>query len=91
MTVTIRHWEERVPGLRIDGEPWRIRIQELSGSRPGPATAIVAGVIGDKPLAVLALHALARSSLNAIWPAPFYWYPPPIRSGCPAECATTRI
>ena len=60
MTVTIRHWEERVPGLRIDGEPWRIRIQELSGSRPGPATAIVAGVIGDKPLAVLALHALAR-------------------------------
>ncbi len=60
MTVTLSSWDERVPGLRVDGEPWRIRFHELRGSRPGPATAIVAGVIGDKPLAVLALHALAQ-------------------------------
>ena len=47
-----------VHGLRIDEFPWRIHVNEF-GDGAGPATAILAGVIGDKPLGVLALHALA--------------------------------
>ena len=56
MSVSVTSWDVDVPGKRIDGEPWRIRFHELQGSRPGPSTAIVAGIIGDKPLAVLAVH-----------------------------------
>lgn len=47
-----------VHGLRIDEFPWRIHVNEF-GESSGPATAIVAGIIGDKPLGVLALHELA--------------------------------
>lgn len=46
-------------GMRPDGAPWRIPVVELVGDRPGPSTVFVAGVWGDKPLAVLALWALA--------------------------------
>ncbi len=60
MSVTVRSWDIEVPGRRIGGDRWTIRCHEFKGSRPGPATAIVAGVIGDKPLAVLALHELGR-------------------------------
>ena len=45
---------------RADGEPWNLRFVTLTGSSPGPATAFVAGVFGDKPLATAALWALAQ-------------------------------
>ena len=60
MAVQVRSWDVEVPGRRIDGSAWTIRLHRLQGSRPGPATAIVAGIIGDKPLAVLAVHELRR-------------------------------
>ncbi|MBM6595540.1 succinylglutamate desuccinylase/aspartoacylase family protein [Microvirga pudoricolor] len=49
-----------VDGLRIDDFPWRIHVHQF-GRGDGPATAIVAGIIGDKPLGVLALHELCRT------------------------------
>ncbi len=58
MGTPIRTFDVDVPGLRVDGTPWQIRFHELKGTKPGPATAIVAGINGDKPLAVLAVHAL---------------------------------
>jgi hypothetical protein len=45
---------------RADGEPWQLRFAVIEGSSPGPATAFVAGVFGDKPLGTMALWALAR-------------------------------
>jgi predicted deacylase len=45
---------------RADGQPWQIRIVKVSGSSPGPVTAFVAGIFGDKPLATKALWALVR-------------------------------
>ena len=45
---------------RADGQPWQIRIVTAAGGSPGPVTAFVAGVFGDKPLATAALWALAR-------------------------------
>lgn len=45
---------------RADGEPWRFKVATIEGSSPGPVTAFVAGVFGDKPLATMALWALAR-------------------------------
>ena len=60
MSVKTHSWEVEVPGRRIDGSAWAIRFHELVGSCPGPATAVVAGIIGDKPLAVLAVHELRR-------------------------------
>ena len=59
MGVTTRSWDIAV-GRRVDGEPWRVRVVELTGSRSGPTTAFVAGVFGDMPLACLALHELGR-------------------------------
>ena len=50
--------EIEVPARRVDGTRWRIPVHSFQGSRPGPRTVIVAGIIGDKPLAVLALHRL---------------------------------
>lgn len=50
--------EIEVPGRRIDGTCWRIPVYSFTGSRPGPRTVVIAGAIGDKPLAVLALHEL---------------------------------
>ena len=60
MGVQTRSWDVEVPGRRIDGGAWTIRFHELTGTRPGPATAIIAGINGDKPLAVLAVHELRR-------------------------------
>jgi hypothetical protein len=53
-----KRWHIDLGGMRMDGPPWRISVQEFGGG-PGPATLIVAGMIGDKPLGVLALHDLA--------------------------------
>ncbi len=50
---------------RVDGGTWNTRFHRLVGARPGPATAIVAGVIGDKPLAVLAVHELRKILLGS--------------------------
>lgn len=52
-------WDVPV-GHRVGSEPWKIRFVELRGDQPGPATAIVAGIFGDKPLGCLAVHALGR-------------------------------
>ena len=52
-------WDVPV-GHRVGSEPWKIRFVELRGAQPGPATAIVAGIFGDKPLGCLAVHALGR-------------------------------
>jgi predicted deacylase len=46
-------------GKRVDGESWRIALIELRGSSPGPSTAFVAGVYGDKALSCLTLTTLA--------------------------------
>ena len=45
---------------RADGAPWNLRFVTIEGSSPGPVTAFVAGVFGDKPLATAALWALAE-------------------------------
>ncbi len=63
MGVTTRDWDITVGG-RIDGEPWRVRVVELTGSGSGPTTAFVSGVFGDKPLACLALHELRRQLVS---------------------------
>jgi len=59
MAVTRRSWDVPV-STRADGQPWRIRFVELTGSKPGPTTAFVSGVFGDKPLGTMALWGLAR-------------------------------
>ena len=64
MSVTIRSWNVEVPGQRVGGDGWQIRFHQYTGNRPGPATAFVAGINGDKPLAVLALHELGRRLAN---------------------------
>lgn len=63
MSVRQRHFTRPVSG-RADGQPWLLRFFEISGSAPGPSTAFVAGVFGDKPLCVLALWELARRLMN---------------------------
>ena len=50
----------RAVSRRADGEPWRLHFVELRGARPGPSTAFVAGIFGDKPLCTLALWELAE-------------------------------
>ena len=50
-------WHIDLPGTRVDEFPWRIHAHELDGGG-GPATCILAGMIGDKPLGVLTLHKL---------------------------------
>jgi len=59
MGVTIRNRDIKLGG-RIDGDPWRVPVVEVTGSAGGPTTAFVAGVFGDKPLGCLALHELGR-------------------------------
>ena len=58
--MTILTTREVEVGRRADGRPWQIRFLVIEGSSPGPATAFVAGVFGDKPLATAALWELAR-------------------------------
>lgn len=64
MGVKTGSWDIVVGG-RIDGQPWRVPVFELTGSQSGPTTAFVAGIFGDKPLACLALHEL-RQRLAAL-------------------------
>ena len=60
-----RRWHIDLPGTREDEFPWRVHVQEFGSG--GPATAILAGMIGDKPLGVLAMHELAaRLSRRAV-------------------------
>ena len=66
MVVSVRDRVVSI-GRRVDGEPWRLRVVELVGDRPGPATTILAGILGDKPLGPLAAHGvidrLSRATL----------------------------
>ena len=57
--MTVRTWDVPV-GRRADGQPWNLRFVEVSGSRPGPTTAFVSGIFGDKPLGVMALWGLLQ-------------------------------
>jgi predicted deacylase len=59
MSVRVESSETPV-GRRADGTPWTLRFVEVAGSAPGPTTAFVAGVFGDKPLGTMTLWALAR-------------------------------
>ena len=57
--MTTRTWDVPV-GRRADGRPWNLRFVEVTGSRPGPTTAFVSGIFGDKPLGVMALWGLLQ-------------------------------
>lgn len=57
--MTVRTWDVPV-GRRADGQPWQLRFIEVTGSRPGPTTAFVSGIFGDKPLGVMALWRLIQ-------------------------------
>lgn len=59
MGVSTRTWDVPV-SRRADGQPWQLRFVELTGSTPGPTTAFVSGVFGDKPLGTIALWGLVR-------------------------------
>lgn len=59
MNPKLEHFSVPV-GRRADGEPWKLRFVVVEGAAPGPTTAFVAGVFGDKPLASMALWGLAR-------------------------------
>lgn len=47
-------------GGRIDGDDWRLRFVEVVGARPGPTTAFVSGLFGDKPLGCLTLFEFSK-------------------------------
>jgi uncharacterized protein len=47
-------------GARVDGTPWQLRIIEHRSGRPGPTTAVLGGMYGDKAMSCLALHAIDR-------------------------------
>src|SRR5258706_4310099 len=51
-------WNIEIRNSRVDDTPGRIRVHELKGRAPGPATSIIACIVGDKPLGALTLHAL---------------------------------
>jgi len=51
-------WNIEIRNSRVDDTPWRIKVHEIRGDAPGPATAIIACIVGDKPLGALTLHAL---------------------------------
>ena len=57
--TTPTRWHIDIPGTRIDAFPWRIEVLEFAGSEKGPATAVLSGITGDKPLGILAMHDLA--------------------------------
>lgn len=52
-------------GARVDGTPFRIRLVEVSGSRPGPVTAVVGGMWGDKPMGCLSVHELIAQTRSS--------------------------
>lgn len=55
MSVRVSH-RDLLISARIDGSPWPIGIFELTAGTPGPVTAVVGGMYGDKPLGVIAVH-----------------------------------
>ena len=57
--MTTRNDHDLAIGVRPDGAPWRVRVIDIEGDLSGPRTALVAGIWGDKPLAVMALWQLA--------------------------------
>jgi predicted deacylase len=67
MSTSSRSWPIEI-SRRVDGEPWKVRVVEIKGAAPGPTTAFMAGVYGDKPLGCLALleveRRLAQSDLK---------------------------
>lgn len=48
-------WVSARAGGRIGGGEWGFNLIDVKGSQPGPCTAFVAGVYGDKPLGGLVL------------------------------------
>ena len=52
-------------GARIDGTPFRIRVVEVTGRRPGPTTAVVGGMWGDKPMGCMSVHELIAMTRSA--------------------------
>lgn len=63
MGITRRDYSIGV-SRRADGEPWRLNFVELDGGTPGPVTAFVGGIFGDKPLCTLALWGLVDRLLG---------------------------
>jgi len=59
LSANVRSWDVPVT-RRVDGEYWKIRVIEVSGSRPGPATAFVAGIYGEEAMGSLMMHELVR-------------------------------
>ncbi|MFN3257964.1 MAG: succinylglutamate desuccinylase/aspartoacylase family protein [Ilumatobacter sp.] len=51
-------WRDLEFGARVDGTPFRIRLAKVTGGRPGPTTAVVGGMWGDKPMGCLSVHEL---------------------------------
>lgn len=49
-------WNIDLPEVRADGAGYSVEVHEFVGISSGPRTAIVAGINGDKPLAILALY-----------------------------------
>ena len=75
-------------GKRVDGEPWQILLIEIRGSSPGPSTAFVAGVFGDKALSCLTLTTLAAQLEAAPLRGNVYLVP---AANPPALAVGTRI
>lgn len=48
-------------GRLVDGSSWTLRLIEHRGDQPGPATAVLGGMYGDKAMSCLALHELDRA------------------------------
>ena len=59
--LPVRREYTRSVSRRADGEPWRLHFVEIRGAQPGPSTAFVGGIFGDKPLCTLALWELATA------------------------------
>lgn len=59
MTIERSHYDVPI-GMRVDGTPWHLRIVKHAGDTPGPATAVLGGMYGDKAMSCLALHELDR-------------------------------
>ena len=63
--INASSWNIEVPNTYVGDTPCRIRVHELSGpARDAPATAIIACIVGDKPLGALTLHALRARLLR---------------------------
>ena len=58
---TVRAWTLPLrPGARVDGDAWLLRLIEVTGAEPGPTTAFVSGLFGDKPLGCLTLFEVTQ-------------------------------